>query len=156
VTGGLQLFPMSVARRVRALGVIGIQGRGLVVDSFVEGFGARGAAAEVSASDGGTLRFVGSTLVGKNAPAGPAPDVFVADTDPVIPDDVVVTDSIVRSNTMDLQAVPTLGCTPDNACADGTIHIDHSLFNTRTPAAGAAGRQVIFEGAGNRSGDPLF
>ena len=48
----------------------------------------------------------------------------------------MVTDSIVRSSTTDLQAVPTLGCSPDNACADGTIHIDHSLFNTRTPMGG--------------------
>ncbi len=52
--------------------------------------------------------------------------------------------------------MPTLGCSPDNACADGTIHIDHSLFNTRTPMVGAPGRQVIFEGPGNRTGDPLF
>lgn len=156
VTGGLELFPTSVARRVRAIGVIGIQGRGLVVDSFAEGFGARGAAIEVTASDGGTLRVVGSTLVGKNAPALLAPAVFVPDTDPVVPNDLVVTDSIVRSSTTDLQAVPTLGCSPDNACADGTIHIDHSLFNTRTTTGGAPGRQVIFEGPGNRTGDPLF
>jgi hypothetical protein len=153
VTGGLQLFPMSVARRVRAIGAIGIMGRGLVVDSFAEGFGARGAGIEVTASDGGTMRVIGSTVVGKNAPALFAPDVFVADTDPVVPNDLVVTDSIIRSNTTDLQAVPTLGCSPDNACTDGTIHIDHSLFNTRTPTAG---RQLIFDGPGNRTGDPLF
>jgi hypothetical protein len=116
----------------------------------------KGAAIEATASDGGTLRVVGSTAIGKNAPALLAPAVFVNDIEQVVPNDLLVTDSIASSNITDIQASPVTVCFLDSSCADGTIHIDHSLFSTRSPAAGAPRAGVITEGSGNRTGDPLF
>src|SRR5690349_8201072 len=153
VSGGLEVLATGVARRVRAIGVVGITGQGLVVDSFAEGFGASGAAIE-AAGFGGTLRVVGSTAVGKNAPALLA--LNTSSSDPVDPNKIIVTDSIASSNVTDLQAVPTLPCQTDFFCADGMIQVDHSLFNTRSPAVGAAGAALITAGAGNRTGDPRF
>ena len=153
LTGGLELLPAAVARRVRAIGVIGIVGQGLVVDSFAEGFGPKGAAIEAGPF-GGAMRVVGSTVIGKNAPALLAPDVVSAD--PIDPNKLVVTDSIASSDTTDIQATPSMGCSADFFCADGTIQIDHSLFTTRSPLPAAAGAGVITGGAGNRTGDPRF
>jgi hypothetical protein len=153
VTGGLELVAGAVARRVRAIGVIGIRGEGLVVDSFAEGFGSRGAAVEAGPT-GGSLRVVGSTAIGKNAPALLAPSFVSADPD--IPNNLVVTDSIASSNTTDIQASPVMSCQLDFSCEPGTIAIDHSLFNTRAPMQAAPGAEAITVGAGNRSGDPRF
>jgi hypothetical protein len=154
VTGGLELGPTAVARRVRAVGVIGIVGEGLVVDSFAQGFGSNGAAIKVDASDGGTLRVVGSTVIGKEAPALLSPGV--SSEDPIVPNKLVVTDSIISSNATDLQASPVTACLLDFRCEPGTIAIDHSLFNTRSPLPAAPGANVITTGTGNRSGDPRF
>jgi hypothetical protein len=153
VTGGLELVGNGVARRVRAIGTIGIVGQGLVVDSFAEGFGAKGAAIEAGPF-GGTLRVVGTTAIGKRAPALLASNVVSAD--PVDPNKIVVTDSITSSDIADLQAIPSLPCQTDFFCADGMIQIDHSLFNTRSPALGMPTASLITAGAGNRSGDPRF
>ncbi len=157
VTGGLSLSaPTSVARRVRAIGVIGISGQGLVVDSFAEGFGPKGAAIEATAPKGGALRVVGSTAIGKQAPALLAVTADVTDIETLNPNDLVVTDSIARSTTTDIEATPLTTCSIDGTCSDGVIHIDHSLFNARTPLATDLGAAVITEGPGNRTGDPLF
>jgi len=153
VTGGLELVGNAVARRVRAIGTTGIVGQGLVVDSFAEGFGSKGAAIEAGPF-GGTLRVVGSTAIGKRAPALLAPNVVSAD--PIDPNKLVVTDSIASSDIADLQAIPSLTCQIDFFCADGMIQIDHSLFNTRSPAVGATGAALIAAGAGNRTGDARF
>jgi hypothetical protein len=153
ITGGLELVGNAVVRRVRAIGTTGIVGEGLVADSFAEGFGSRGAAIEAGPS-GGTLRVVGSTAIGKKAPALLAPNVVSAD--PVDPNKLIFTDSIASSDVADLQAIPSLPCQTDFFCADGMIQIDHSLFNTRSPALGAPGAALITAGAGNRSGEPRF
>lgn len=153
VTGGLELVGNAVARRVRAIGTTGILGEGLVVDSFAEGFGDKGAAIEAGPF-GGTLRVVGSTAIGKRAPALLATSVVSAD--PIDPNKLVVTDSIASSDIADLQAIPSLQCQTDFFCADGMIQIDHSLFNTRSPAVGAPGAALITAGAGNRTGDARF
>jgi hypothetical protein len=153
VTGGLELVGNAVARRVRAIGTIGIVGQGLVVDSFAEGFGAKGAAIEAGPF-GGTLRVVGTTAIGKRAPALLASNVVSAD--PVDPNKIVVTDSITSSDIADLQAIPSLPCQTDFFCADGMIQIDHSLFNTRSPALAMPTAGLITAAAGNRTGDPRF
>jgi hypothetical protein len=146
--------PTAVARRVTATGVVGIIGQGLVVDSFALGFGARGAAIEVGPF-GGTLRVVGSTAIGKRAPALLAPSV--TSDDPIDPNNLIVTDSILSSIApADIQATPVMSCPPEFRCQPGTIALDHSLFNTRSPAPDAPGADVISAGAGNRSGDPRF
>jgi hypothetical protein len=155
VSGGLELdSPTAVARRVTASGVTGIVGQGLVVDSFAEGFGSEGAAIEVGPF-GGTLRVVGSTAIGKRAPALFSPSV--TSQDPTDPNSLVVTDSILSSIApADIQATPLMSCPIEFRCQQGTIALDHSLFNTRSPAPGAPGADVITDGAGNRSGDPRF
>ena len=62
VTGGLQLAaPTAVARRVRAIGAIGIFGAGLVVDSLARGSGPTRRPSSADAPQGGTLRVVNST-----------------------------------------------------------------------------------------------
>lgn len=152
VTGGLDLGATAVARRVRAIGVIGILGQGLVVDSFAEGFGSDGAAIKVD--PGGTLRVVGSTAIGKNAPALLSP--LVSSEDPIVPSKLMVTDSIASSNTTDIQATAVTACLLGFRCEPGTIAIDHSLFTTRSPMATAPGANVIAAGPGNRGGDPRF
>src|SRR5262249_34940831 len=70
----------------------------------------------------------------------------------VPPNDLVVTDSIARSGIADVQASAAEGCQAADACGPGLVHIDHSSFTTKSaPEPG-----LITEGAGNRTGDPLF
>ena len=80
---------------------------------------------------------------------------------PVIPNDLVVTNSIARGKGVDIQATSSNDnpdCLNDEVirCAIGLIHIDHSDFGTRAPLVTAPDAGVISEGAGNIAGDPLF
>ena len=155
ITAGLGLSaPTSVARRVRASGTVGIVGQGLVVDSLAQGSGFQGAAIEAETDRGGTLLVIGSTAIGSGAPA--LLSESVGSDAPVTPDDLVVSNSIARSDTTDIEAVPLSACALGGFCERGLIHIDHSDFATRSPLASDRQAALITQGAGNVSGDPLF
>ena len=160
VDGGLWLdAPTAVARRVRAIGATAIFGEGLVADSLARGFAGDGAAIAADGDAGGTLRVVNSTAVSTGGPALLSRPVESGM--PVIPNDLVVTNSIARGKGVDIQATSSNDnpdCLNDEVirCAIGLIHIDHSDFGTRAPLVTAPDAGVISEGAGNIAGDPLF
>ena len=160
VDGGLWLdAPTAVARRVRASGATAIFGQGLVVDSLARGFAGDGAAIAADADGGGTLRVVNSTALSTGGPALLSRPVESGM--PVIPNDLVVTNSIARGKGADIQATSSNDnpdCLNDEVirCAIGLLHIDHSDFGTRAPLVTAPDAGVISEGAGNVAGDPLF
>jgi hypothetical protein len=154
VAGGLWLTSrLSVARRVTASGARGIFGEGLVVDSLAQSFGRDQGA--ITSEGGGTLRVVNSTAISANGPAlvsrsGESETALV-------PNDLVVTNSIARGKTADMQAETDLtACIPGDFCEVGLMHIDHSDFATRAPLVTAPDALAISEGAGNISGDPRF
>ena len=156
ITGGLRLDgPLAVARRVRVVGAAAIAGEGLVVDSVAHSFGADLPAIVSDTDGGGTLRVVNSTAI---STGGPALVAQVADSSSpgVVPNELVVSNSIARGATTDLEAQTNLALCPDPFCDIGIIRIDHSDFVTRAPLAGAPDSVVISEGAGNITGDPRF
>ena len=155
IAGGLGLSaPTSVATRVRASGTVGIAGQGLVTDSLAQGSGFQGAAIEAETDRGGTLLVIGSTAIGSGAPA--LLSASVGSDAPVTPDDLVVSNSIARSDTTDIEAEPVSACALGGFCEQGLVHIDHSDFATRSPLASDRQAALITQGAGNLSGDPLF
>jgi len=158
VNEGLVLnAPTSVARRVRATVTRGgpaIAGQGLIVDSLAIAGGEVGAGIEAATRNGGSLVVLGSTAVSGSS-AGLVSD-SVESLEPSTPSDLIVSNSIVRGNMVDLFANPVTSCRLGAFCSPGVIHIDHSDFVNRTPAGGEQDPAAITEGAGNISGDPLF
>jgi hypothetical protein len=152
LNGGLGLSaPTAVARRVRSIAqglTSAIAGQGLVVDSLAQS--ELGAAVEAVTDKGGTLMLLGSTAVSTNSAA--LISDWVAARSGATSNDLVVSNSIARGAGSDLLAMPVEVCGFEETCANGLIHIDHSDFGTRSPAAGS----LITEGAGNISADPLF
>jgi hypothetical protein len=129
-------------------------GEGLIVDSLVKAFGRDSAAVTAASARGGTLRVVNSTAISTHGPALASSQV-ASDTGPVAPNDLVVTNAIARGTT-DVQAPTTISCVLDGFCDFGIVHIDHSDFVTRVPAASERSAALITEGPGNIAGDPLF
>lgn len=158
VNEGLVLSaPTSVARRVRAIVTRGgpaIGGQGLVVDSLALANGEVGAGIEAATRNGGSLVVLGSTVISGSS-AGLVSD-SVESLAPSTPTDLIVSNSIVRGNMADLFANPVATCRQGSFCSPGVIHIDHSDFISRTPAASEQDGDSITEGAGNISGDPRF
>jgi len=149
--------PTAVVRRSSVDGWFGVDGVGLVVDSVVKAHGPGQAAATADAVSGSSpLRVINSTVVSSGGPALLSDSVQNPDGGPVGPNELVVTNSIARGATVDVQGTSTVQCPDGDVCDLGLLEIDHSDFATRSPAAGAPGGGIIIVGAGNRAGDPLF
>ncbi|MFN8109343.1 MAG: choice-of-anchor Q domain-containing protein [Thermoleophilia bacterium] len=156
VTGGLQLLDGgAVARRVSALGFTAIWGQGLVVDSLARSVATNGVGIAADAPVGGTLRVVNVTAIAPNG-VGLLSRSVQSTSPQVSPNLLDVTNAISRGGTADVQATAGITCMSGNNCALGLVHIDHSNFVTRDPAADSLLASTLLEGPGNQSGDPHF
>ena len=149
--------PTAVVRRTTVDGWFGVDGVGLVVDSLVKAHGTGEPAVTADSTDGSSaLRVVNSTVISSGGPALLSNALKSQEGGPVGPNDLVVTNSIARGATVDLQGTSGVKCGDDQVCDLGLVHVDHTDFASRSPAAGDPGAGVIVEGAGNRKADPLF
>ena len=149
--------PTAVVRRTTVDGWFGVDGVGLVVDSLVKAHGTGEPAVTADSTDGSSaLRVVNSTVISSGGPALLSNALKSQEGGPVGPNDLVVTNSIARGATVDLQGTSSVKCGDDQVCDLGLVHVDHTDFASRSPAAGDPGAGVIVEGAGNRKADPLF